>query len=68
MAAGGDLVGGDRHRDGVVGARSQHLDPGAVAAGRVDAEEVAVGVATEVLIQRPVVRALHRRVDHQDVR
>ena len=68
VAASGDLVRRDRNRDGVVGTRAQHLDAGPLAAGRVDAQQVAIGLAAQALVERTVVGTVHRRVDDQHVR
>jgi hypothetical protein len=67
VAAGGDLVGAHRQRDGVVGAGAEHLDPGPVAPGRFDAQQVAVGSGAEVLVERALVGAVERGVDHHHV-
>ena len=67
MAPSGDLVGADRHRHGVVGSGAEDLDPGTVATGRLDAQQVAVGRRTQLLVERLGVLVVHLGVDDEDV-
>jgi len=67
LTASGEFVGADGHGHGVVGSRPEHLDPRVVAAAGVDADEVPVRVISEQFVERAIVGAGHRRVDHHHV-
>ena len=68
VAAGGEFIGGEGDRDGIVGAGEQHRSPGAGGAFVGDADQVLLARFAQRFVERTAGGRQETGTDHEDIR